>query len=186
MFVVLFQCQHLYDWERTTTQSLQSMHAAKTFHLRAMLHYCVNADIMEGSWKQRITFSYVGYSMCSLLKLKVSNCKFWIGSSIQSLTTRLKLHPLEQVFFQSTLFFLHTLQAPTYPVDDFRLKGADDAAVVENWMFLITLFKGCGCLRGEQGHVVIALQSTVGSVYVFVCVWGSKLLCLCSCASAWW
>ena len=85
---------------------------------------------------------------------------------------------LEQVFFQSTLFFLHTLQAPTYPVDDFRLKGADDAAVVEDWMFLITLFKGCGCLRGEQGHVVIALQSTVGSVYVCVCEALSCCVCV--------
>lgn len=33
---------------------------------------------------------------------------------------------------------------PSYPVDDFGLEGADDAAVVEDWMFFIQFFKGRG------------------------------------------
>lgn len=57
-------------------------------------------------------------------------------------------------------------RGPSYPVDDFGLKGTDDAAVVEDRMFLIQFFKGCSCLRAEEKHAVILGQSTVHSVFV--------------------
>lgn len=40
--------------------------------------------------------------------------------------------------------------APSYPVDDFGLEGADDAAVVEDWVLFVQLFKRCSRLTGEE------------------------------------
>lgn len=40
--------------------------------------------------------------------------------------------------------------ASSYPVDDFGFEGADDAAVVEDWMLFVQLFKRCSRLTGEE------------------------------------
>lgn len=40
----------------------------------------------------------------------------------------------------------------SYPVDDFGLEGADDAAVVEDWMLPVQIFKRCSCLTGEERY----------------------------------
>lgn len=57
-----------------------------------------------------------------------------------------------------------------YPVDDFWLKRADDAGVVEDWMLFIQFFKGCSCL-GTEIQLLVSL--------LCVCV------CVCSCATTW-
>lgn len=66
-----------------------------------------------------------------------------------------------------------------YPVDDFGLKGTDNAAVVEHWMFLIQGCKGCGCLGGGQPH------GYYRSVNFLQCVRGFVPLCVCSSPNAW-
>lgn len=66
------------------------------------------------------------------------------------------------------LSFFTLFWVSTHPVDDFGLKGTDDAAVVEDRVFCVQLFEGCSGLRGEQRPVVIAAQSTVCSVCVCV------------------
>lgn len=70
---------------------------------------------------------------------------------------------------------LKNFKAPSYPVDDFGLEGADDADVVEDWMFLIQYFKGCGRLRGgEKTHgycrTVNCLECVYVALYHCVCV----------------
>lgn len=50
---------------------------------------------------------------------------------------------------------------PSYPVDDFGLKGADNAAVVQDWMFLIQVLKSRSCLVGKEEHMVTAGQLAV-------------------------
>lgn len=58
----------------------------------------------------------------------------------------------------------------SYPVDDFGLKGADNAAVVEDCMFLIQGCKGCSCLEEEDNRMVIVGQSSVYSVCEALCL----------------
>lgn len=58
------------------------------------------------------------------------------------------------ILFHSSFTVKHnnydSVPTSTHPVDDFGLEGTDNAAVVEDWMFFIQLFKGCSCLAGKD------------------------------------
>lgn len=69
------------------------------------------------------------------------------------------------------------LSVSTHPVDDLRLKGADDAAVVEDWMLLVQFFKGCGRLGGEERHMVTVGHSSVCRVCKQLVATSSCVLC---------
>lgn len=69
----------------------------------------------------------------------------------------------------------------SYPVDDFGLEGADDAAVVENGMLFIQFFEGCGCLAGEdQTHGYCRTVNCLElCVFLFNHVVVNQQLCMC-------
>lgn len=87
--------------------------------------------------------------------------------------------------FHSSLTVKHnkfdSVPTSTYPVDDFGLEGADNAAVVEDWMFFIQFFKGCGCLAGKnETH---GYCRTVNCLKLWVFLF-NHVVVTCSCAYA--
>lgn len=93
-----------------------------------------------------------------------NNCPLLFHSS---LTVKHRKSDFVQVQYTTKHSLPTNFKEPSYLVDNSGLERADNAAVVEDWMFFIQFFEGCSCLGGEEKHVVIVGQSTVKSC---VCV----------------
>lgn len=146
----------------------------KLIDIATVLHYSVFR------YQNVHTASFIGFSVvtvASISSFNLNGCNFVPFGQTYGFSQFPQSSPLS-VKHSSNILTHFSVSA--YPVDDFRLKGADDAAVVEDWMFLIQFFKGCSCLGGEDKHMVIVGQSTVYSVCEALCH------CVCSCTTTCW